>query len=110
VFKVSFNRRQGAYGWRLDPNVKAYSSYEQWEAPPDPENVQVGTRDLRAHSSSVVCSHHDRALQMPSHDAIYLNPDTSWMQLESVNVSAGREELEALGLAPPRHMEQRSMR
>jgi hypothetical protein len=62
--------KQGAYGWRLDPNVKAYSSYEQWEAPPDPETVQ----------------------------------------LESVNVSAGREELEALGLAPPRHMEQRSMR
>lgn len=65
-----FVYKQGVYGWRLDPNVKSYPSYEQWEAPPDPENVQ----------------------------------------LESVNVAAGREELESLGLAPPRSMDGRSTR
>ena len=53
---VVFNCRQGVYGWRLDPNVKAYSSYEQWEAPPDPENVQVGTQyyNIRIRDSSMV--------------------------------------------------------
>lgn len=32
---------QGVYGWRLDPNVKSYRSYDKWEAPPDPEAFQV---------------------------------------------------------------------
>ncbi|BDA48044.1 probable thiosulfate:glutathione sulfurtransferase at C-terminar half [Coccomyxa sp. Obi] len=32
--------RQGVYGWRVHPTVKAYQSYERGEPPPEPEPFQ----------------------------------------------------------------------
>lgn len=40
--------KQGVYGWRLDPNVRSYQSYDKWEAPPDPEPCQIDTVDMDA--------------------------------------------------------------
>eukprot|EP00891_Asterochloris_glomerata_P002846 jgi/Astpho2/2846/fgenesh1_pg.00050_%23_109_t len=40
--------RQGAYGWRLHPAVKAYSSFERHDVPPEPENVQTEVADAAA--------------------------------------------------------------
>jgi hypothetical protein len=33
--------RQGAYGWRFDPNVKPYRGYRLMEAPPPAEPFQL---------------------------------------------------------------------
>jgi hypothetical protein len=108
----SFDRScwQGAYGWRLDPNVKSYSSYEQWEAPPDPENVQVGNSSVPGMTVPMTAACPTRAGTLAV-SAAFIQHSALVMQLESVNVAAGREELESLGLAPPpRHIEQRSTR
>ena len=32
---------QGAYGWKMAPDVKSYRSYEKWDQPPEPEPHQV---------------------------------------------------------------------
>mmetsp|Transcript_15084 Transcript_15084/g.45563 ORF Transcript_15084/g.45563 Transcript_15084/m.45563 type:complete len:356 (-) Transcript_15084:398-1465(-) len=45
--------KQGVYGWRLDPNVKPYRSYEKWEAPPEPEPVQTESVDVEAARSEL---------------------------------------------------------
>ena len=39
---------QGAYGWRLQPEVKVYSSYEKGDCPPEPENVEIEAVDATA--------------------------------------------------------------
>lgn len=36
---------QGVYGWRLDPNVRSYRSYDKWQAPPEPDPCQVDSID-----------------------------------------------------------------
>ncbi|KAK9829026.1 hypothetical protein WJX72_003487 [[Myrmecia] bisecta] len=33
--------RQGVYGWRLQPAIKAYKSYEKGDPPPEPEAFQM---------------------------------------------------------------------
>jgi rhodanese-related sulfurtransferase len=38
--------RQGVYGWRLDPAVKAYRAYKLLDPPPEPEAFQVEAADL----------------------------------------------------------------
>lgn len=39
---------QGVYGWRLQPEVKVYSSYEVGDAPPEPEHVDLDDVDPAA--------------------------------------------------------------
>ena len=39
---------QGAYGWRLQPEVKVYSSYEKGDCPPEPESVEIEAVDATA--------------------------------------------------------------
>lgn len=39
---------QGAYGWRLQPEVKVYSSYDKGDCPPEPENVDIEAVDATA--------------------------------------------------------------
>ena len=39
---------QGAYGWRLQPEVKVYGSYEKGDCPPEPESVEIEAVDAVA--------------------------------------------------------------
>ena len=39
---------QGAYGWRLQPEVKVYSSYDKGDCPPEPESVEIEVVDATA--------------------------------------------------------------
>lgn len=36
-----FTNLQGTYGWRLDNSVHAYQSYQEGDAPPEPECYDV---------------------------------------------------------------------
>ncbi|KAJ7526024.1 hypothetical protein O6H91_17G078200 [Diphasiastrum complanatum] len=38
--------KQGTFGWRLDPIVLAYDSYDSGDAPPEPTNFTLETIDL----------------------------------------------------------------
>jgi len=40
--------KQGSHGWRLDPGVQAYPSYEPGEEPPEPEDVPLESMDGNA--------------------------------------------------------------
>lgn len=39
--------QEGVYGWKFDGSVLPYPSYEQGEAPPDPEKFPVEDPDLQ---------------------------------------------------------------
>ena len=37
--------KQGTYGWRLSDSVKVYTSYNEGETPPEPEDVVIESVD-----------------------------------------------------------------
>lgn len=43
-----FVYKQGSYGWRVDPQVKAYTSYEAGDEPPETEEFEVEEVDADA--------------------------------------------------------------
>ena len=45
---------QGVYGWRLQPEVKVYSSYEAGDPPPEPEDVETDVVDHSAARTELV--------------------------------------------------------
>lgn len=42
------------YGWRLQPEVKVYSSYEVGDAPPEPEHVDLDDVDPAAARAELI--------------------------------------------------------
>mmetsp|Transcript_14482 Transcript_14482/g.27828 ORF Transcript_14482/g.27828 Transcript_14482/m.27828 type:complete len:338 (+) Transcript_14482:177-1190(+) len=38
--------RQGTYGWRLDPTVKSYASFQLGDVPPEPERFEEDSVDI----------------------------------------------------------------
>ena len=40
--------KQGSFGWRVDPGVKAYNGYSLIDPPPQPEDVALETVDGNA--------------------------------------------------------------
>lgn len=45
---------QGVHGWRLQPEVKVYSSYEIGDVPPDPEIVELDSVESAAARDELV--------------------------------------------------------
>ena len=45
---------QGVYGWRLQPEVKVYSSYEVGDAPPEPEHIDLDDVDPAAARAELI--------------------------------------------------------
>lgn len=33
--------KQGTFGWRLDPTIKAYKAYDVWDVPPECDSFAV---------------------------------------------------------------------
>ncbi|KAL0026441.1 hypothetical protein WJX79_010309 [Trebouxia sp. C0005] len=46
--------KQGVYGWRLQPEVKVYSSYEVGDAPPEPEHIDLDDVDPAAARAELI--------------------------------------------------------
>lgn len=46
--------KQGVYGWRLQPEVKVYSSYEKGDPPPEPETVEIEAVDASAATNELI--------------------------------------------------------
>uniref|UniRef100_A0A7S1X2T5 Rhodanese domain-containing protein n=1 Tax=Tetraselmis chuii TaxID=63592 RepID=A0A7S1X2T5_9CHLO len=53
-YKSCFVYKSGAYGWRLDPSVKAYASYEMGECPPEPEPFGLEVPDPAATAKELI--------------------------------------------------------
>jgi len=55
-FSSCFVYKSGVYGWRLDPSVKAYASYEVGDPPPEPEPFHVEAPDPAAAAKELVAA------------------------------------------------------